>query len=348
MLLAVLPWSDSLSRQIVNMIPLNWGLIAMCLLFAFLADETRRTAWENSATPQRISAAQFLQLSDAGTNHKFVSVRGRLYPQYALHYDGSKSGDLVPMVDSKTKRGFWVDNPGISQDGEVEISGLMWQMSTDLRSDVERASGAVGQRIGGVTLDSGIKLSAGETPGNGLLPLLAQIGLGAVALGFGLMSLGKNIVFQRQKSNYAAQPDFARASESAPVAGAGKFLLSGKMRLHAKCARRFLAMPAEFARLSDGTLALVTLTDASTYSNGGISKMRAGLWLCVPQMANLKISEGRQFSGWKARPALRLRFGDGLSKGSKSSVYLSFENAAARDAARRNLENETMQGNAFA
>lgn len=37
-------WSDGLSRQIVNMIPLNWGLVALCVLFAFFADEGRRTA----------------------------------------------------------------------------------------------------------------------------------------------------------------------------------------------------------------------------------------------------------------------------------------------------------------
>ena len=345
-------WSDSMSRQIVNMVPSNWGLILICVMFAFFANETRRTAWENGATPQKMSAAQFLTLPPHNDNHRFVSVTGRLYPQYSLPYEGSDSGTLVLMVDPQSKRGFWVDTPSTSTDGIVEISGLSWGMSSDLRDDVRTASDKLQQRLG-LDIDSDLKLNADQTPGSGVLPLLAEIGLGTIALLFAVMSIGRNIVFQRQKIAQiptAVALDKDRAAlpaQAAPVQAANKFLLSGKMRLHAKCARRFLAMPAEFARLNDGTLALVTLTDASTYSDGGVSKSRAGLWLCVPKMEGLRIDNGRQFAGTRGRPALRLRYADTLQKGRKASLILIFDSRQARDLARENLLAETAVGGAF-
>lgn len=249
------------------------------------------------------------------------------------------------MVDPKARRGFWVDNPTISRDGEVEISGLMWGMSSDLRSDVESAAGRLEKRLG-ISIDSGTKLNAGEAPGSGWLPLAGEVALGSVALLLAAMSLGKNIVSQRQPSA-AANGALQSSQPAVAPATANKFTLSGPMRLHAKCARRFLAMPAEFARLSDGALALVTLSDASTYGEGGVSKSRAGLWLCVPQPQGLKIQSGRQFAGWRARPTLKLRFADALKGGRNSSVILSFESESARDAAHQNLLGEAAQGNAL-
>lgn len=338
-------WNDSLSRQIVNMIPMNWVLVALCALGVFGTNEARQTAWQNGQTPQTMSAAQFVQMSGAGRNHRFVSVKGHLYPKYTLSYNGSNAGELTLMIDDASKRGFWVDNPGISTDGPVELSGLSWQMSSDLRSDVINEASSIERELG-VSIDSNIKLNAGQTPGNGLLPLLAEIALAGIGSLFVLLSLKRNIIFQRQKARPAVPESLRPKVADAPAFSRALFL-SGKMRLHSKCARRFLAMPAEFARLGDGTLALVTLTDASTYSDGGVSKSRAGLWLCVPKMNDLKVDEGRHFVGWKARPALRLRFGDALAKGRRSSVIVSFENEAARDLARENLNSETAPQGAF-
>ena len=345
-------WSDNLSRHIINLIPSNWGLILLCVMFAFFANETRRTAWENQAAPQKISARQFLTFSDSSDHHRYVSVTGRLAPKYSLPYSGSSSGTLVLMIDPASKQGFWIDSPAVSTDGIVEVSGLSWGMDSDLRSDVQSVSQKLERQLG-LTIDPNIKLNAGQTPGNGLLPLLAEIALGAIALLFAGMSLQRNIVFQRQKQTASAPVSLGKtrvpaAAPTAATSQANRFLLSGPMRLHPKCARRFLAMPAEFARLSDGALALVTLTDASTYGEGGgVTKSRAGLWLCVPQLQELRIDEGRQFAGPRARPALRLRFGDALKGGRKSSVILSFDSAEARDMARQNLLAETQTGSAL-
>jgi hypothetical protein len=106
--------------------------------------------------------------------------------------------------------------------------------------------------------------------------------------------------------------------------------VSGKLRLHEKCAERFLEVPAVLTRLENNELAVVSSIDASSRMDGAVTQQRVGVWLLVPRAGSLRWEEGWQYSGLKRSPALRLKFEDALDKNKASSAVLAFDDESQR------------------
>lgn len=347
--------SNKMSRQNVNGLPLNWWLILGCTFVVLVASESRRDAISNGQTPQVMSVTQFLQLGNSDFKHRYVRVTGVLLPPMKLNVsNGSSHFDLVPLVDPKTKSGFFVHAGDEVHTGnkaeKATITGMMWGVPSDMRSDL---AGAV-PKFAPLSMDAGLELSEGQTPGNPLLTTLVMAGLGLTGGLFALSSLQKHVFFRRTKTKVApsAHPGAASSpfvqssalgqSSVAPdqpgtPQNGPQLRLSGKMRLSEKVAARFLEMPSGLIELEGGRKGFAARIDASTRTYGRVTQSRAGVWLSVPAPGTLQIEEGLLYAGARGKPALRLKYADEADKGKATSTVLSFNSPGARADFQREL-----------
>lgn len=144
-----------------------------------------------------------------------------------------------------------------------------------------------------------------------------------VALAF-LLSILKRDTFFIREPLPATVP-----SGSVEAALQTKLRWTGRLRLHEKCAQRFIDMPVDATRLDDGSLALISRIDASTRFYSEVTESKVGIWLAIPQPESFEMAPGTLFYGSTGAPALELRFVDG-SDGQKSRAIVSFESIQDR------------------
>ncbi len=338
--------SHKMSRNTVNGLPLNWWLLGACALFAIIANDARRDAVSNGQTPQAMSVTEFLQLGRTDFQHRYVAVTGTLLPPMKLDVSkGSEHFDLVPLVDLKTKSGFFVhagdEVHGGNQAQKVTLTGMMWSVPSDLRDDLSAAV----PKYAPLVMDSSLELSEGQTPGNPLTTTVVMSGLAAISVLFLLSSLQKHIFFRRTKSratqgNGAASPfsDSSALGETAQAPQNGPALrFSGKLRLNEKVASRFWEMPSVLIELEGGQLAFASHIDASPRFNGQVTQSQVGVWLSAPQSGTLHIEEGLFYAGARGKPALRLRYCDEADKSKKTTAILSFNSLSERAEVQKEL-----------
>jgi hypothetical protein len=356
--------SNRMSRFRVNGIPSNWGIIGICAFIILVASEARQDAVSNGAIPRAMTAGEFLQLAESDFGHRYVAVRGELHPEASLRIESSGDDyDLVPMVDKTGGRGFFVKT-GVSaysgrQPFEATVTGMMWGVDSSLRRDLAA-------KVGTGNFNTDAQLSEGQTPGNPVTSTVLIIILSAISGVLLLSSLLKHVIFQRTgakatasiKASATPSPfaSAATAPASTPATSApgavseanarqsatqnATLRVTGKLRLHQKCAARFLDVPAFLMRLKGGELAVASHIDASPSLDGRVTESRVGVWLIVPQAGSLRWEEGRLYHGFKPAPALRLRYNDALDKGKKSTAVLSFANETERAAIMLELTKE--------
>ena len=209
--------SGKMSRFHMNAIPSNWAVIGMCLLFFFIAGESRRDAVSNGKTPQAMTAAQFLNLArTSSSEHRYVAVYGIVVPQASLTLEESHSSyDLVPMTDPATHQGFFIKTRQGEFSGKpqaVSVSGMMRGVSSDIRSDLQSKAANPN-----VTFNTDTELNAGQTPGDPVLSTLFMIGTALVGGAFLLSSLLKHTIFQRTR---ASSPRLSNANLASPFSSA--------------------------------------------------------------------------------------------------------------------------------
>lgn len=208
--------SGKMSRFHMNAIPSNWAVIGMCLVFFFIAGESRRDAVSNGKTPQAMTAAQFLNLARTSSEHRYVAVHGIVVPQASLTLEESHSSyDLVPMIDPATRQGFFIKTRQGEYSGKpqaVSVSGMMRGVSSDIRSDLQSKAANPN-----VTFNTDTELNAGQTPGDPVLSTLLMVACGLVGGAFLLSSLLKHTIFQRTR---ASSPRLSNANLASPFSSA--------------------------------------------------------------------------------------------------------------------------------
>lgn len=145
-----------------------------------------------------------------------------------------------------------------------------------------------------------------------------------VALAFFVSILKRNTFFVRE-------PLPASHPVGSDDALAVKLRWTGRLRLHEKCAQRFIAMPVSATRLDSGAFALISRIDASTRFYGVVTQSKTGIWLTMPKPESLEIECGTLYYGLRGVPSLAMRFIDG-SDGKKSWAIASFDSSEARGA----------------
>jgi len=208
--------SGKMSRFHMNAIPSNWAVIGMCLVFFFIAGESRKDAVSNGKTPQVMTAAQFLNLARTSSEHRYVAVHGIVVPQASLTLEESHSSyDLVPMIDPATHQGFFIKTRQGEFSGKpqaVSVSGMMRGVSSDIRSDLQSKAANPN-----VTFNTDTELNAGQTPGDPVLSTLLMVACGLVGGAFLLSSLLKHTIFQRTR---ASSPRLSNANLASPFSSA--------------------------------------------------------------------------------------------------------------------------------
>ncbi|HEX8549980.1 MAG TPA: hypothetical protein VF681_00355 [Abditibacteriaceae bacterium] len=139
-------------------------------------------------------------------------------------------------------------------------------------------------------------------------------------------TLKRNTFFVRECSAFPAMPAETDADAFSVPLG-----FTGKLRLDAKCERRFLNVPARAAHLEAGELVFISNIDASTRFYTVVTKSRVGLWLSLPDLQSATFEEGMLLYGKTPMPALRVRYQETSGAQPKNAIaVLSFASAAER------------------
>ena len=338
-------WNRKLSRYRYNFLPANWGVMSITAIMVVLFFGWSRMALENHAAPIALTAAQF-SAPETGFGSRPFTVTGELHPEKLVPISNGAPSyprfDLIPMVDSKSRRGFFVRTPpgtysANSDPSTVTVTGMRTQLGPRVLAAMTPASGRIGDAMNPqATLDPGVLLSTIETPENpvialgGLLcsSLVLALFLGAVAL--------RNTVFQVAGQRGILEPSSLQnrtsSTDSSAAMEVENMRVTGRLRLSEKYAERFVDVPAELVKLGDGQTAIASNIDASTRFYGAVTKAKVGTWLLIPRLNGLQWSEGVLYNGFKGRPALQLAYASELDNGKAAVAVLSFASEAGRAA----------------
>jgi hypothetical protein len=258
----------------------------------------------------------------------YVSITGTVASDIHISSSGSSDDNYSVLYDPKTKAALLITNAPAARTGQVTVTGLLYQVPTDLSSHLAD--------IAGYNVTDAWVLRNGTTPND---PRTGNIVLGIVGVFLAILiasSLQKHIIFEKVPQPY-------RLGEAAVDTGEATNIdmrYSGRLLLPGKAVNRFLSVPVSLVVTPTGKLAFASRINASVSQQVGPMIDRDGVWSSVVEPGTLRgIDSGRQYVGTSIRPALRIRYEDAnFKKKRETMTVLSFASEAERDAARRMIE----------
>jgi hypothetical protein len=296
-----------LSRQRVNLIPLNWPAMAGLIGLAIWSLVMVRDGVVNGTTPRTVPLADLLtRKGDLGRN--FVRTTGMVVPQGQLtkvkrdKNTGAETIETVwvPIADSVSKKILLIERANAVEQGTEPhaetVQGMLVPIDSSVRHELESYSST-----SQTALDMDYMLVEGKTPAQPAIwiPTLILSSLFGVAMVWTF--LRRYIVWRGVTTGSIPQRPSRALPDTLSVYATGEFLMSGSNHQD-----RFLEVPVGISFTPTGDALAYSRINASNKFMGFVTQDRDGTWvLPLGNPRGQSVEVGEIYLGAKCHYALR-------------------------------------------